>query len=119
MRMRKICLIVMSVAVMLCVFSAIVFLAYISPKKDAVDSFDYPPDFFAKQKKIISIIRPTENARLMPQHIFCGTSGKRRTEKHCFWDLDDRLASLPQTVSRMFCGGMGMRQKPATEALIH
>ena len=51
MRMRKICLIVVSVAVMLCVFSAIVFLAYISPKKDAVDSFDYPPEFFCKTEE--------------------------------------------------------------------
>ena len=46
MQIRKICLIAVSVAIILSIAAAIVFLAYISPPKDEADSFDYPPEFF-------------------------------------------------------------------------
>lgn len=51
MRMRKICLIAVSIAVILCVSAAVVFLAYISPPEDAVESFDYPSEFFCKTEE--------------------------------------------------------------------
>lgn len=46
MQIRKICLIAAMVAVILSIATAIGFLVYISPPKDVVESFDYPPEFF-------------------------------------------------------------------------
>ena len=46
MLIRKICLIAAIVAVVLSIAAAVGFLAYISPPKDEVESFDYPPEFF-------------------------------------------------------------------------
>ena len=46
MQIRKICLIAAIVAVILSIATAIGFLVYISPPKDEVESFDYPPEFF-------------------------------------------------------------------------
>ena len=46
MQIRKICLIAVSVAIILFIAAAIGFLAYISPPRDAVESFDYPAEFF-------------------------------------------------------------------------
>ena len=46
MQIRKICLTVAFVAIILSIAAAISFLAYISPPKDEVGSFDYPPEFF-------------------------------------------------------------------------
>lgn len=44
--MRKICLIAAIVAIVVSIAVAISFLAYISPPKDEVESFNYPPEFF-------------------------------------------------------------------------
>lgn len=46
MKIRKICLIIVSVAIILSIAAAIGFLAYISPPKDEVEVLDYPPEFF-------------------------------------------------------------------------
>lgn len=46
MHIRKICLIAAIVAVILSIAATIGFLVYISPPKDEVESFDYPPEFF-------------------------------------------------------------------------
>ena len=43
---RKRSLTAISIAIILTFAAAICFLAYISPPKDAVESFDYPPEFF-------------------------------------------------------------------------
>lgn len=45
MQIRKICLIAAIVAVILSI-AAVSFLAYISPPKDEIETFDYPPEFF-------------------------------------------------------------------------
>lgn len=46
MQIRKICLIAISIAIILSVAAAISFLASISPPRDEVEAFDYPPEFF-------------------------------------------------------------------------
>lgn len=46
MQIRKIWLIAAIVVVILSIVAAISFLAYISPPKDEVESFNYPPEFF-------------------------------------------------------------------------
>jgi len=46
MQIRKICLIVVSVAIILFIAVAVGFLAYISPPQDETEAFDYPPEFF-------------------------------------------------------------------------
>ena len=46
MQIRKICLIVVSVAISLSIAGAIGFLVSISPPQDETESFDYPPEFF-------------------------------------------------------------------------
>ena len=61
MKIRKICLIIVSVAIILSIAAAIGFLAYISPPKDEVEVLDYPPEFFCAS---------TEN------RIDCQTDGK-------------------------------------------
>ena len=43
---RKICLVVVSFAIILSIAVAVGFLAYISPPQDETESFDYPPEFF-------------------------------------------------------------------------
>ena len=48
MQIRKICLIVAIIAIILFITAAIGFLAYISPPKDKIGSIDYPPEFFCK-----------------------------------------------------------------------
>lgn len=45
-QIRKICLTAAIIAIILSVAAAISFLAYISPPKDEVEFFDYPPEFF-------------------------------------------------------------------------
>ena len=51
MKIRKICLIVVIIAIVLSVAAAASFLAYISPPKDDIDVFDYPPEFFCKTEE--------------------------------------------------------------------
>ncbi len=46
--MRKTCLTAAMAAIILSVAAAVSFLAYISPPKDEVESFDYPPEFFCE-----------------------------------------------------------------------
>lgn len=46
MQMRKISLIAAGIALLLTIAAAIGFLAYISPPRDEVESFYYPPEFF-------------------------------------------------------------------------
>ena len=46
MQIRKICLTAVSIAIILSIAASISFLAYISPPKDKVESFNYPPEFF-------------------------------------------------------------------------
>ena len=46
MQIRKICLTAVMAAIVVAIAAAISFLAYISPPKDEVKSFDYPPEFF-------------------------------------------------------------------------
>ena len=46
MQMRKISLIAAGIARLLTIAAAIGFLAYISPPRDEVESFYYPPEFF-------------------------------------------------------------------------
>ena len=46
MQIRKICLTAISIAVILSIAVSIGFLAYISPPKDEVEFFNYPPEFF-------------------------------------------------------------------------
>lgn len=47
----KIGLIVALIGIVLPVIAAICFLVYISPPKDEVESFDYPPEFFCKTEE--------------------------------------------------------------------
>ena len=44
--MRKICLTAAIIAIILSIAVSVSFLAHISPPKDEVESFDYPPEFF-------------------------------------------------------------------------
>ena len=46
MQIRKICLTAAIAAIILFIGAAISFLAYISPPKDEMESYDYPPEFF-------------------------------------------------------------------------
>ena len=46
MQMRKISLLAAGIALLLTIAAAIGFLAYISPPRDEVESFYYPPEFF-------------------------------------------------------------------------
>lgn len=46
--MRKICLTAAIIAIILSIVAAVSFLAYISPPRDEVETFDYPPEFFCK-----------------------------------------------------------------------
>lgn len=69
----KIILIAALFGVVLLGIAAACFLAYINPPEDDVDSFDYPPEFFAKPKKTVSTVRKTENVLLMPVHTCFGT----------------------------------------------
>ena len=46
MQIRKICLTAAIVAIVVSIAAAISFLAYISPPKDKIESFYYPPKFF-------------------------------------------------------------------------
>lgn len=46
MQIRKICLTAAMVAIVVSIAAAISFLASISPPRDEVESFDYPPEFF-------------------------------------------------------------------------
>ncbi len=46
MQIRKICLTAAMVAIVVSIAAAISFLAYISPPKDDVKAFHYPPEFF-------------------------------------------------------------------------
>lgn len=41
----------MSAAIILSIAAAVGFLAYISPPKDEVEAFDYPPEFFCKTEE--------------------------------------------------------------------
>lgn len=45
-QIRKICLTAAIIVIILSIIAAICFLAYISPPKDEVEFFDYPPEFF-------------------------------------------------------------------------
>lgn len=45
-QIRKICLTAAIIAIILSVAAAVSFLAYISPPKDEVEFFNYPPEFF-------------------------------------------------------------------------
>ncbi len=46
MQIRKICLTAAIIAIIMSIVAAISFLAYISPPKDDVETFDFPPEFF-------------------------------------------------------------------------
>lgn len=46
MQIRKICLTAVSAAIILSIAAAISFLAYISPPRDGIEFFYYPPEFF-------------------------------------------------------------------------
>lgn len=46
MQIRKICLTAAMAAIVVSIAAAISFLAYISPPRDEVEAFDYPPEFF-------------------------------------------------------------------------
>ena len=61
MQMRKISLIAASIAIPLFLAAAVGFLTYISPPRDKVESFDYPPEFFCASAG---------------NHIDCQTDGK-------------------------------------------
>lgn len=51
MRVRKICLTSILLAVIISIVVAIGFLAYISPPRDEVEYFDYPQEFFCKTEE--------------------------------------------------------------------
>lgn len=51
MQIRKICLITAMVTVVVSIAAAISFLTYISPPRDEVESFDYPPEFFCASEE--------------------------------------------------------------------
>lgn len=65
----KIVFVVALVIIVLFGIATVDFFAYISPPKDDIDFFDYPPEFFCKTEKIVSITRRTESVRHMPPHI--------------------------------------------------
>lgn len=46
MQIRKICLTAAMVAIVVSIAAAISFLVCISPPRDEVEAFDYPPEFF-------------------------------------------------------------------------
>ena len=46
MQIRKICLTAAMAAIILSIAAAISFLAYISPPRDDIEVFHYPPEFF-------------------------------------------------------------------------
>ena len=48
MQIRKICLTIVAVAIILSIVAAISFLTYISPSKDEIKTFNYPPEFFCE-----------------------------------------------------------------------
>lgn len=47
-KLWKKCLIVAMLVIILCIAAAISFLVYISPPKDEVESYNYPPEFFCE-----------------------------------------------------------------------
>ena len=51
MRIRKICLTAAMAAIVVSIVTAISFLAAISPPRDEVEAFDYPPEFFCASSK--------------------------------------------------------------------
>ena len=71
-------------AIVVSIAATISFLAYISPPKDEIESFDYPPEFSVQVQETALTGRQTGNARPMSPIISCGTLGRRRTEKRCF-----------------------------------
>lgn len=48
MQIRKLCLIAVIIAIVLFIAASVCFLLYISPPKDDIVSFDYPPEFFCE-----------------------------------------------------------------------
>ncbi len=48
MQIRKLCLTAAIIAIVLSIAAAVCFLLYISPPKDGIVSFDYPPEFFCE-----------------------------------------------------------------------
>lgn len=72
------------VAIVVSIAAAISFLVCISPPRDEVEAFDYPPEFFCASSENRIDNQTDGNAQLMLLLISYGTLGKIRTERPCF-----------------------------------